>query len=252
MSHTFEMIEDGIWQLKIPFENIYTSVFALCVGKTCMLVDCASNEYDVKHYIVPAILKAGFLPEILMCSHTHGDHAGGMDALIRTFPEASVVLWNRDVQYECEHLRYLEEGEILLERFEVLNLRGHCPDSVALYDKRTGTLISFDSLQQWGITRYGSAVTNYRAYLEGIERVRRLSPNKIYASHDYMPLGATAIGTEQVNKFLDCCVEDMEHIRLFAETHSALSDDEVAALFNRDNPDHPTIHGYTIQTVRNQ
>ncbi len=206
----FEKIVDGIWQLKVPFEDIYTSVFVLNTKQGCILADCATNGSDVQTYIVPALERENFVPEILLCSHTHSDHAGGMETLIQTYPKATVAFCEKNVCYNCEKIHDLQDGEVLLERFEVLNLKGHSSDSIAIYDRLTKGLLSFDCLQQKGISRYRNGVTDPKAYLEDIERIRKISPQYILASHDYEPLGALAVGADAVNALLEYCKEEIE------------------------------------------
>ena len=51
----FEREIGEIYRLKVPFDGeVYTSVF-LIKGTKNVLIDCATTDYDVENYIVPAL-----------------------------------------------------------------------------------------------------------------------------------------------------------------------------------------------------
>ncbi len=186
----FEKITDGIYRIKVPFEDIYTSVFALCEEGKCILLDSAC-EGDVEVCIIPALQKLGITPDYLIASHYHSDHSGGMTALRIAYPNAT--------------LKAYQDGERLLGRFVVLNLKGHTDDCLAIYDEKTHTLISCDCLQAYGIGRYSTSVEDKAAYMQAIKTVRGLSPSMIIASHEYEPCGAIMKSESEIEKFLLAC-----------------------------------------------
>ncbi len=186
----FERMADGIYLLKVPFEDIYTSVFALVEGGKCILLDSAC-EGDTEVYITPALQKLGVTPDYLIASHYHSDHAGGMAALRTAYPNAIAKAY--------------KDGERQLSRFVILNLKGHTDDCLAIYDEKTRTLISCDCLQAYGIGRYPTLVEDKSAYMQAIKRVRELSPSMIIASHEYEPCGAIMKSKAEIEKFLLAC-----------------------------------------------
>ena len=56
----FEQETDNIYRLKVPFDQIYTSVFLLRLEGTTVLVDCATTPSDVTDVILPALDLATF------------------------------------------------------------------------------------------------------------------------------------------------------------------------------------------------
>ncbi len=48
-----------IYRLKVPFEDLYTSVFLIKTETSNLLVDCATTKLDVEEYIIPALYNAG-------------------------------------------------------------------------------------------------------------------------------------------------------------------------------------------------
>ncbi len=195
-----ERLKEGIYRVCIPFENIYTSVFILIKGSEAVILDSGANEDDSRKYVIPAVAELGVTPKYLVSSHTHGDHHGGINALKQAFPDAVPALFSKDVADSY----YLTDGEVLLGRFKVLNLKGHSEDSLGILDLHTNTLISCDSLQMYGIDKYRGLIFDAEKYLESINRVRMLKVSAIIASHEYEPLGFMA-EDKNVQKFLGIC-----------------------------------------------
>ena len=52
---TFKRVLGQIYRLKVPFENLYTSVFLIKTASGNVLVDCATTSFDVNEYILPAL-----------------------------------------------------------------------------------------------------------------------------------------------------------------------------------------------------
>ncbi len=208
-----EKIKNGIYKIIIPFENIYTSSFLLCNGKDAIVLDSGCNGEDVAQYINPAIESLQLIPKYLVSSHTHGDHHGGIGALIQAYPNAIPARFSGGGEQDEMEIREdgceikgitLEDGKILLERFQMLNLKGHTQDSLGVFDLETKALISCDSLQLNGIDKYGILIEDVDLYRKTIDRLRTMPIDAIYASHEYEPLGSVATG-EEVEAYLDCC-----------------------------------------------
>ncbi len=196
-----EKCNDGIYLIKIPFEDLYTASFILCQGTDAVILDSGASDRDAQMYIIPEVQRLGVQVKHLIFSHGHGDHMGGINALRRAFPEAAVG--------KClpadDSILPLQDGKMLLHRYQLLHLPGHSADSMAVLDTKTGTLLTGDCLQLWGIGKYRNGISHKRAYLESIRRVRSLGAAHIIAAHAYDPLGQFAHGREEVNAYLDEC-----------------------------------------------
>ncbi len=248
----FELLEEGVYRLKVPFEDLYTSVFALVNGEDSLIFDTATTRSDVENYIIPAVEHLGISPSLIVCSHRHSDHCGGFPHMLRAYGKAVGALYDKTAQYEEGEIRYLNEGDLLLQRFEVLNLKGHSKDSIALYDTKNRVLISCDCLQLHGISKFGTGVTDYRDYKQTLERVKGLMPNRIISAHEFVPLGFSAKGEKEVTRYLSECDQAIENIRSFAENNRHLSDEDITLGYNRSNPQLPPINLGTIRTIRKQ
>lgn len=195
MSGFYEEVE-GIYRLKIPFDTVYTSVFLIKAPSRVILVDCATTAHDVEDVILPALAKLGYAPtdvDTLVLTHRHGDHAGGLNALLQHAPQPEVVT----------DIRTLADGVCTYP------MGGHTKDAIGVLDTRTGTLISGDGLQGAGVDKYRCYTEDPKMYLETLARVRedaRIA--NILFSHAYEPwLADRAFGREQVLACLDDCLQ---------------------------------------------
>lgn len=175
MNNRFYEEVNGIYRLRVPFENIYTSVFLITHTDGNILVDVATTAYDVDNIIIPALEFSGYKAtdvSKLVLTHKHGDHAGGLERFLEYAPEVSVITVE-----EC-----LQSGITLYP------LYGHTEDSVGVFDSRTGTLISGDGLQGAGVDKYRCSLQDPAAYMETLDRVEKDSKiENILFSHAYEP-----------------------------------------------------------------
>ncbi len=192
----FQKEFDGIYRLCIPFEAIYTTVFALNEGEKWMLCDTATTDFDVENHILPALNNLGVTPDYIFCSHAHSDHAGGLPSLRIAFPDARIIT----------------APTVLFDRFEVLKLKGHTEDSLGIFDRKTKTLLSFDCLQQRGIDKYRGGISDKAAYLKSIEFVRNMELENIIFSHDFEPCGYSARGKSEIENVLNICKEYADNL----------------------------------------
>ncbi len=188
-----EEIKD-IYRLKVPFEELYTSVFLIKSDIGPILVDCATTDYDVDEYIVPALRELGYeLSDVsfLVLTHIHADHAGGRNRILFHSPNIKVITKSEEID----------------RNISIYEMPGHTRNFIGVYDCRTKTLISGDGLQGAGIKQYRTSLEDKSGYLNTIERIRNDEniENVLY-SHEYEPwYENSALGRDNVlNCLLDC------------------------------------------------
>ena len=197
---TREFIEEaaGIYRLKVPFDDLYTSVFLVTAGGKNILVDCATTKEDVVEYIVPALKSAGIeIGDIdtLVVTHEHEDHAGGLPYILALAPQITVVT----------DVRHLAKG------VSTYPLPGHERNFVGVLDERTRTLISGDGLQGAGVGKYRCYLADKAAYLntlEGIGQDERIE--SILFSHAHEPWYRDKVSSR--TEVLDCVKKCYEYI----------------------------------------
>lgn len=238
---------EGLYRLRVPFENIATSIFLLLTPAGPVLYDCATTAADVEKVILPALGQLGIAPEqlhALVLSHAHGDHSGGLTGLTRHAPQMC-VLAQAPEKYTAP-VRAVQDQELLFGSIDALHLPGHTSDCLGLYDRRTHTLLSADALQWRGIGRYGCAVTYPDAYRKTIERIRCLMPDRILASHEYVPYGEKAEGAEQITRYLDSCLEALHEIEAFVIGHRDMDTKMITEAFRAQHQQWPLLPEITV------
>jgi glyoxylase-like metal-dependent hydrolase (beta-lactamase superfamily II) len=186
----------GIYRIKIPFENLYTSVFFIETEDGNMLVDCGTTAKDVDQQIVPALCQMGVNLEsirYLVLTHTHGDHAGGLERVLQLNSKLKII---KKVPINFPN------------GLTVYALKGHTTDCVGVFDERTGTLITGDALQGAGVEKYPCFLESKVEYLKTIEQIKKDKRVKnILFSHAYEPWRKDGMfGREEVERCLQDCI----------------------------------------------
>ena len=145
-----------------------------------------------------------------------------------------------------------EDNAELCEAFRLVTVVGHSPDSAALYDTRTKTLITGDGIQLYGLFgsgEWGANIGLPKKHLEELSKLRKMDIESIYAAHDYHPYGYAYIGREAVAAALDASERPLFEIKKLIEDNPALTDSEIREIYN-SSPNHPTVREGVIRAIR--
>lgn len=249
-------INENICRLTIPYKDIFTTVYIVTAPEGTILFDAASTDEDTREYLLPLLREVGIPPEELtyiFISHNHRDHAGGLAELVRACPNARIVSRSPQLAERYGERVFLpEDGENLLGCFRCIAIPGHTPDSMALLDERTNTLITGDSLQQFGIfgsEDWGAAITLPVEHFSAVEKVRRLGVDQILSAHDYHPYGYRADSREAGERILDACIEPLLRLRAMIAAHPELDDAQIRQAY-LDADRVPPIHVRVVAAMR--
>ena len=210
----YERIDEGLFRILVPFEDLTTTVYIVVGEDGVALIDAATTTEDVDMHILPTLAALDIAPETvryLLLSHEHGDHAGGKMHLLAALPRTEGKCAFSPLP---EGFAPLKDGEVFLGRLRAVLLSGHTEESFGFYDEPTGTLLSADCLQLYGIGKYRSGVTLPELYRRSVERVRALMPRRIVAAHEYDPLGSVAMGEDEIAEYLSCCLRAIENEKM--------------------------------------
>jgi glyoxylase-like metal-dependent hydrolase (beta-lactamase superfamily II) len=187
-----------------------------------MLSDLGVNREELKYVFI---------------SHNHADHAGGAPYLAHLYPNA-VFLTRSEKFAEANpslNIKMMKEGETYLGCLTVHEIPGHSLDSSAIYDERTKTLITGDSLQLYGIfgsQDWGSNIALAAEHLAALEPIYALDVEEIYTAHDFHPYGMCFIGKTAVKAALDACSAPLFAIRDLIKANPDRTDAEIREIYN--------------------
>ncbi len=163
--HTLLKVIPGVYQLVVLRANIH-----LIIEDGVTLIDTGFRGSSL--HIISALQKLGHSIDevkLIILTHNHCDHAGGLAELLRLCP-AAVAIHREDYEeagdYQCSIPRamflnavttklnncevLLSGGEVLppLGGLEVIHTPGHTPGSISLYSPREKLLFAGDALNK--------------------------------------------------------------------------------------------------------
>lgn len=205
-----DQIDNGIFRLLIPFEDITTTVYIYVCHQGVAVIDSAAYPSDVDAYIVPALGEMNISytdVKYLLLSHCHGDHTGGIHRLSEIFPKA---ILGTSFAMDLPNRVDLADGMRILGNLHAVYLPGHADHSFGFYDASTKTLLSADCLQLNGIGKYRKGIWDCDLYIDSVNKLKGMNVERIVAAHEYDPLGSIAEGKTAVMRYLNMCIEIAE------------------------------------------
>ena len=200
-----ESICSSLYRILIPFEDIFTTAYAVIHHGKAAVIDSGACGDDADRYIQPALSEIGIGKNdvrYLILTHSHRDHAGGISRLAECYPDAQIRAF---AEVRLPHFSLLQDGEILMSDLQTVFLPGHKADAAGFLHLPSGTLLSGDCLQLAGISKYRNNIADRDAYERSIEKLQRMEIKRIVAAHDFDPLGSIAEGEDAVREYLEMC-----------------------------------------------
>lgn len=252
-------ISDNLYRLVIPYKDIFTTVYVIKYDEGIVIFDVGANEFDVNEYIIPALKSIGIAEnavKYVFISHNHRDHSGGLCEFMKAYPHACIVTRSQKLkeQFSEYDVLFPEDNDEIANSFRVITIPGHTWDSSALFDIRTNTLVTGDSLQLYGIfgsEDWGANITIPAEHIQAIEKLHRLNSKNIYAAHNFYPYGYKACGANNISLFLDACVEPLMKIKELIQKYPLLNDTEIREIYN-SSKNLPRISTSVVTGVRKE
>ena len=236
----YTRIDRYIHRAVIPYKDVFTTVYTVQYDGGAVLFDAATYESDITDYVIPMLNSLGIDKNTLkyvFISHNHGDHAGGIPYLLARYPDICLLTRSPDLaeKYKDFNVKLLEDGETFGGVFRAVAIPGHSMDSAGLYDTRTNTMITGDSLQLYGIfgsQDWGSNIGMPAEHLEAIEKLRKIDIENIYSAHDFHPYGYAFVGKKAVSDAFSASETPIKNIAKLILDNPGLSDAEIREIYN--------------------
>jgi hydroxyacylglutathione hydrolase len=181
-----------------PDSNIF-----LVTGEDPFVVDTGTGSNHIKILAKLRSLSKGKQPDRIILTHRHYDHVGGAAKLSKELGadvyihelDAGVVetadlrgttahfFTNKMDPIKTIHLKGGEVFETGDHRFEVVHTPGHSAGGICLIDRKTGDLISGDTVFVGGVGRWDLESGNHDALVASVNKLISLSPKAIYPGH---------------------------------------------------------------------
>ena len=210
----------------------HTNCYLIYTSKSVLVIDPGSPYEDEQQQLaaaVDALVAEGRSVAMILLTHLHPDHIGGVTALRAHLGNDVGVAAHKltagglpegihaDVLLEDDEIIELEGDPRLVLR--VMHTPGHARGHLCLYESATGTLISGDNIVGLGSVLIDPPEGNMRDYLHSLERMRAL-PNLsvIFGGHGPAVANAYAKIDEYISHRLDREQKILQAIRDGATT----------------------------------
>ncbi len=178
--------------------------FLLAGNERALLVDSGMMTRNAKE-IAESLTD---LPISLVSTHADPDHIASNDEFPSFYMHSAEAVNYYNVQKRKGRFIPVDDGYVfnLGERLlQVIQIPGHTPGSIALFEKERGVLISGDTVQDGSIYMFG-IMREMHAYLESLRKLERMmdSFRTVWPSHGSFPLSPDAIPQlrESAEKYL--------------------------------------------------
>ena len=204
-----------------------------------IVIDPAMEEEE---YLAAVLAAAG--PEVaaIVVTHRHPDHVGGA-AELTARTGAPVRAFGDDTAGGVEVSR-VHDGEVITAgplRLTALHTPGHSSDHVCLM--MGSSLFSGDNILGEGTAVIASPDGNMRAYLDSLERMKALAPERIFPGH-FRPLDR---GVEVIDGYIRHRREREQEILSLLRNRGRSPEEIVAAVYE-DTP--AALHPIALLSVR--
>lgn len=188
--------------IKAFFNGLLSSnAYVVWNGGECMIIDCGVKTDDVAKFIS----QMGLDVKYIVLTHGHYDHAHYIGDYIKLYPSATPICHKDEITVlkdPCANVSSLlgidtcydynmttvDNGDILTLGalcFKVLNMPGHTPGCICLYEENEKIMFTGDVVFANGFGRTDFKYGDYSKMLDSLCQIRKMDKSiTIYPGHD--------------------------------------------------------------------
>ena len=179
-------------------------------NKEASIFDCGDSNFQD---LISFIKEKELCVKNIILTHGHGDHIGGINELVKIFPEATVYIGEEEAEFlinpklslsEAIHgkefiyngkFKTLKEGDSIFG-FKVIDTPGHTIGSKCFYNKENKIMITGDTLFKDSYGRYDLPTGNLVQLRESLKKICEDYPEDtmVYSGHTE----PTTLGDERI------------------------------------------------------
>jgi glyoxylase-like metal-dependent hydrolase (beta-lactamase superfamily II) len=172
-----------------PMTATGNHTYLLTGDGAALLIDAGTGEPRHVSALADALAAATAPLTRVLVTHAHPDHASGAPALRAAHPGALFMKmrWpGEDERYAVPWTAIADSDELAIGGTVVraIHTPGHSPDHLAFWEPSTRTCFSGDLvIQNSSVMIHASRGGDLGAYLDSLERLRRLAPARLMPAH---------------------------------------------------------------------
>jgi len=184
----------------------YDSNIYIIPGKNPSIIDCGTGLFindvyeEIKKYIDPKQIKQ------IILTHEHFDHCGGVKKIFEKTGKKAKIFAHENASKKIEKgesefakmlggempkmpvdIKLKNSDKLIIgdEEFNVIHTPGHTPGCICLYNKKTKSLISGDTVFSYGsFGRYDFPGGDVNLLKKSIEQLSKLDVENLYPGHE--------------------------------------------------------------------
>ena len=184
--------------------SLYDSNIYLLLGERTVLIDTGTGfEADSTIKSLKKVLNGRSL-DIIILTHRHYDHVGGLDTIAKKFKTKEVYAGKQDAQPLREgdskstlgmafggkifpsDVKDLNDGDIIdigAHRLRAIWTPGHTIGSISLYDEVTKSLFTGDTVFYNGVGRYDLPTSSLDQLIDSLRTLSKIEIAGFYPGH---------------------------------------------------------------------
>ena len=133
----------------------FVSAYLLQRGSEVTIVDTGTGTTDEFESGLASLGASWSNVANVILTHSHGDHVGGLDAVIANAPTVNAFAGVGDIEaiagggFDAERLTGVADGDEVFG-LEVISTPGHTPGHIVVFDRESGLLVAGDAINTSG------------------------------------------------------------------------------------------------------